>query len=270
MIYALCYMFCMLGVAIIGSYNHMDAFITIWIAAFVLGSFIRIAYFHAKGRARTSDAVFTYIGTVLSLLMLAFYTEIAVGMFEIEDYLIINLLASFLTLIYAIAKDSAKRKKKSDQIHKLSVKSRQISLLTQTLFGGLSYATAVGLAFLYLYFIDVDSGMIIFFIMLLVPLISLILTLIARAGLQTDISASVTQINKDETFVLTISVTKKTVIPAPFIDLVLELPPGIADTDFDTCRIAMSVNKKTDIQLPLKGMISGRANVGLHSVVISD
>lgn len=219
-----------------------------------------------KKQLKTPSGFNPLLGVVLASLQ---FTGNLIG-FNDSGYFQKGLM--FIVAAYSIVSSRAwsVKKRSGEAPETLTVKKRSRALLKQSISGAVSYILAAVTAFLYMLFLDEDSGMIIFAIMLVVPVISLLLTLFARRGLGMEISISADQISKGEEIILAITVTKKTFIPAPFIDLVLQTPPGFDETGFDTCRIAMSINKSTDIRIPLTGRICGRSRVGLHRAAISD
>lgn len=212
--------------------------------------------------------------SAITLCLSVFFCEISTNDVSAGIAIIIMYITMFLSPFFFLAscaRYTLKKKQKQNSETKLTTQKRDRSLLKQTITGAAGYLSAVTVSFLYMLFLDEESGVIIFAAMLLVPLISLILTMIARSGIQLKITSSAEQISKGEEIILTISVTKKTVIPAPFIDLVLLVPASFNEnTVIDTYRIAMSINKNTEIRIPMCGIISGRYYVGLHRATISD
>lgn len=262
----------MANVSLMGNNKDLSGIANIANAIFLIICACFFVFYLKNRQIKTPSGIVSISGLLLSLFLI-FTGALDISKAsngDIGSLGSIFILCTTTSVVSSYSWRAVAKKSRENAPSKLTVKNRERSLLGQTISGAISYISAVIISFLYMLYLDEESGMIIFSIMLIVPLISLLLALFARAGVRVEISSSSDQISKGEDVILTITVTKKTMLPAPFIDLVLYVPAGFNETEFDTCRIAMSINKSTSIRIPLKGKICGRSMIGLHRVTISD
>ena len=133
-----------------------------------------------------------------------------------------------------------------------------------------SYLIAVFFAFLFMLYLDEESGMIIFAAVLLIPLLSICLTLVMLRGLKISVDVSDAIVHKGDSILLSVLLEKRFPLPTSFIDFTLMLMPAFEVPENDEIRTAMSFSKKRKVEQKLTSRFCGKCRVGITSVRIID
>lgn len=133
-----------------------------------------------------------------------------------------------------------------------------------------SYIFLLGILLLYTLFLDGDSGVIMTAFFILVPLISLVLTLIARKNISAQILCNESMTEKNSELRYRIIIKKRSFFPVPFIVALTETSPHFSDNNENTVKISMSVRKDVSFEKSAVPLFCGNGKIILKSVCISD
>lgn len=133
-----------------------------------------------------------------------------------------------------------------------------------------SYISLLAILLLYTFFLDGDSGTIMLAFFIFVPLISLILTLIARRNISAQLLCKETMTEKNSELSYRIILKKRTLFPVPFIIAVTEVSPHFYDKGEDTVKVSMSVKKGVSFEKSVSSVFCGNGKIILKAVYISD
>lgn len=133
-----------------------------------------------------------------------------------------------------------------------------------------SYIVMLGILFLYMLFLDGDSGVIMLSFFIALPLISLILTLIAKKGISAEIICSEDTMKKNTDIKYSLKITKKSFFPAPFISVVTAVSPHFKDNDENTVTVSMPIKKEISVDRNIYTQFCGNGFISIENASISD
>lgn len=133
-----------------------------------------------------------------------------------------------------------------------------------------SYLMVLLFAVGYMIVFDSNAGLIMTVFIVIVPLISVIVTLYSRKKITLEIKTEDELIKKKREHIINIEAAKNTVIPIPIAGFKLSVSERIADPEFNEYRFSMSSNKNIEISIRLKPEICGPAEIEINNLYIMD
>ncbi len=134
----------------------------------------------------------------------------------------------------------------------------------------ISYLMVLCFAVGYMIVFDANAGLIMTVFIVIVPLISVIITLYSRKKIILGIKTGDELIKKNKEHIINIEAEKNTVIPIPIAGFKLKVSERIAKPDFDEYRFSMSAKKNVCISIGLKPEICGPAEIEITDLYIMD
>ncbi|MGN1410908.1 MAG: DUF58 domain-containing protein [Oscillospiraceae bacterium] len=142
----------------------------------------------------------------------------------------------------------------------------------------ISYVVCLIISIFYMLYLDGSSGVLLLSFMILVPIMSMVLMLISAKNVNIDLKVSNSTIKKNAPLDVTIKLSKKNVIPIPFINITLGYSPHInilnaeqySIKDFPKLRISMAFEKFSKYDYKFQSKIAGRGSIYIEEVYIYD
>lgn len=134
----------------------------------------------------------------------------------------------------------------------------------------ISYLMVLFFAVGYMLVFDSNAGLIMTVFIVIVPLLSVIITLYSRKRLILEIKTGDELVKKKKEYIINIAAEKKTVIPIPIAGFKLNVSERIAKPEFDEYRFSMSSKQCCDISVKLIPEICGPAEIEIKNLYIMD
>lgn len=140
----------------------------------------------------------------------------------------------------------------------------------------LSYMVCLGISLLYTLFVDGTSGVLLMSFIILVPLMSLILVLINKNAVNVSISSSDSTYRKGSPIGVTFKFTKKSILPVPFINVVVGYSAHLCNGDtysideFPQLRTSMAFEKSLSCDFNFKAKVSGDCSIYVSEAYMYD
>ncbi|MGN0607018.1 MAG: DUF58 domain-containing protein [Oscillospiraceae bacterium] len=133
-----------------------------------------------------------------------------------------------------------------------------------------SYVTILIIIGFYTFFLDGKSGMIMAAFFIIVPIVSFILTVMARKSISITLVCDEKNIEKNRDFKYSINISKRNFLPVPFVTLKILTTPHIISEDENTICFSMPVKKEMSVESICRTRYSGNAEILIESAYITD
>lgn len=134
----------------------------------------------------------------------------------------------------------------------------------------ISYLMVLCFAVGYMLVFDVNAGLIMTVFIVVVPLISVIITLYSRKKIVLGIKTGDELIKKKKEHTVVIEAEKSTIIPIPIAGFKLVVSDRIAAPEYNEYRFSMAEKKNIDIPVKLSPRICGPAEIEIKDLYIMD
>lgn len=134
----------------------------------------------------------------------------------------------------------------------------------------LSYITMLFILILYTFFLDGESGTVMTAFFIFTPIISVIFTVIAGRGVNAEIICTEDNIRKNHEISYTLRLTKKSIMPAPFILVKTSESPHFTDTGGNIIKVSMPLKKEISVEKKISADYSGNAYISIENAEIYD
>ncbi len=134
----------------------------------------------------------------------------------------------------------------------------------------ISYLMVLFFAIGYMFAFDSNAGLIMTVFIVIVPLLSVFITLFTRKRITVGIKNGDELIKKNKEHIFMIEAEKSTVIPIPIVGFKLKVSDRISTPDYTEYRFSMSENKQLDISVGLIPEICGPAEIEIRDMYIMD
>lgn len=133
-----------------------------------------------------------------------------------------------------------------------------------------SYFVVLISAFSYMVLFDKNAGGIMTVFLIVVPLVSVALTLFSRKKVSFEVSASDEIMSKNRTYSVKVHASKSTFIPLPVISFAFSVTEHFRKPEYDIYRFSMSENRDTEIKIDVFPEVCGTGGMILKDVYITD
>lgn len=134
----------------------------------------------------------------------------------------------------------------------------------------LSYLVVLVSAAFYMFLFDREAGGIMTVFLIVVPLISVILTIATRKKIQFDILSPEETLKKKSTEKISVLIRKNTIFPVPIVSFSFRTSEHFMKPEYDVYRFSMSENRELKIDIPIYPEICGAAEVTVCDMTITD
>ncbi len=117
---------------------------------------------------------------------------------------------------------------------------------------------------------DRNAGGIMAVFLVVVPLVSVFLTLFARKKVQIRVDSTNDLVPKNKNCTIKVLVTKDTIIPLPVISFEFRATEHFRKTEYDVYRFSMSENRDLTIDISVFPEVCGKAGVKIGHIYITD
>lgn len=122
----------------------------------------------------------------------------------------------------------------------------------------------------YMVLFDRNAGGIMTVFLIVIPAVSVFLTLMARKKLLFSLDISDDTIKKDKKEILTVRIIKDTVLPVPIVSFSVNISERFEKLKHDIYRFSMSENKELEINIDIFPKICGRADISINDIFMTD
>ena len=133
-----------------------------------------------------------------------------------------------------------------------------------------SYIIVLLSAAVYMVLFDRNAGGIMTVFLIVVPLVSVFLTLFSRKKVKLEIDSADDLVRKNRECTVKVRVTKNTILPLPVISFEFRATEHFRKPDFDVYRFSMSENRNLDFDITVFPEICGKASVRIGHPYITD
>lgn len=134
----------------------------------------------------------------------------------------------------------------------------------------ISYFMVLFSAIVYMILFDRDAGGIMTIFLIVIPFVSVMLTLMAKKKLVFSFESEDDIINKKDFIKFYMKVKKDTILPVPIISFSIKASERFAIPKYDTYRFSMSEDLNIDVEVEVMPEICGPAEITITNVFISD
>ncbi len=134
----------------------------------------------------------------------------------------------------------------------------------------LSYIGCVVVAYGVMYFLDGTAGVILIAALLCAFALSLLTTLAVLKSITVSIAADKSVVTKGEDMVLTVSLSKSLMIPAPVVEVHAGCSPHFRLTDGGVFKASLAGNETNRIRIPLCSKHSGAGTINIYEMFLTD
>ncbi len=133
-----------------------------------------------------------------------------------------------------------------------------------------SYIIVLLSAAAYMVLFDRNAGGIMTVFLIVVPLVSVFLTLFSRKRVKLSIESDDDLVRKNKECTIKVCVTKNTILPLPVISFEFRATEHFRKPDYDVYRFSMSENRNLDFDIKVFPVICGKASVKIGHMYITD
>ena len=133
----------------------------------------------------------------------------------------------------------------------------------------IGYIACIISALIYTIFLDGRCGVIFLAVLIIAPIISISMTLLAKKKVDMTVESSAQMLNKGETVILSATFKKSGIIPAPFIEVSFFNAKNFI-TSLSKYTLSISARKPMKIQQSYTARIWGVASIGIEEVTMTD
>lgn len=134
----------------------------------------------------------------------------------------------------------------------------------------ISYMAVLLSALGYMLLFDRNAGGIMTVFLVVVPVVSVFLTLFSRKKIRFEIAVSDELISKKQSCTLTVKAFKSTLIPVPVVSFELSVSEHFRKPEYDVYRFSMSENRSFSVESVLFPEVCGTAVITVRKICITD
>ena len=133
-----------------------------------------------------------------------------------------------------------------------------------------SYFVVLMSAFIYMLLFDRDAGGIMTVFLIVVPVVSVFLTLFARKKISFSVKLPDEFLVKNRIYQVDVSAAKSTFLPIPVVSFEFSATEHFRRPDYDVYRFSMSENRKVSVNIEIFPEVCGTAGVSVRKIYITD
>lgn len=139
----------------------------------------------------------------------------------------------------------------------------------QTIKAFLSYLGCIAISLGVMYYLNGTVGILLTTALSCAFVLSITVTFIIMRSIKIELSLDKQSLSKEESLMCIINLSKKTIFPAPVIELHINCTPHLSK-EIDICRVSLAGKEINTLTIPITAKYSGSAKINICNVFISD